>query len=221
MSAAPFRFPFAAVRICIEGIDGVGKSTQTRALVATLQTAAVPCYQITEPSDGPVGSALRALIHKGEPDNLWTRRVRALAFAADRLDAWNREGVHAMQRGITVVSDRGILSSLAYQADSAREREEVLTLNKWAPRPDLVIFMRLSPEQAYDRIVRRGPVDAEETLARLEVLERRYDAAIEFVRQLPPRDRMDVREVSARGAPWEVASAIEKTVRLWGEEVSD
>ena len=117
--------------IAIEGIDGSGTTLQTRLLADWLAARGHTVLETREPSHGPIGVLVRERLSVRsaplEPAAL------ALLFAADRLDHLAREVVPAIARGAVVLSDRYLLSSLAYQSldcDAAwvRERVEDLTL---------------------------------------------------------------------------------------------
>jgi dTMP kinase len=106
-----------------------------------------------EPSRGPVGSLARLAISRrlrgGDGRDL-DRGALALLFAADRLDHAEAEILPALVDGRWVVSDRYALSSLAYQTLDLPERF-VAQINARAPRPDLTVFLELSPEIAVKR----------------------------------------------------------------------
>jgi dTMP kinase len=74
----------------------------------------------------------------------------ALLFAADRIDHLKREIEPKLDAGTTVISDRYLLSSLAYQAEEA-ERDWVLGLARGILRPDLTVLLDLPIEVAAKR----------------------------------------------------------------------
>jgi len=94
----------------------------------------------------------------------------ALLFAADRIDHLQREIEPQLAAGKTVISDRYLLSSLAYQAEEA-ERDWVLGLAQGILRPDLTILLDLPIEVAAKRREAAGrPVeryDADSYLAKV------------------------------------------------------
>ena len=106
-----------------------------------------------EPSTGPIGRLLREILlggHRspaGEPvDGL----AMALLFAADRRDHLAREILPMLAAGTDVVSDRYLLSSLAYQAQEA-ERDWVAGLARELRVPDLTLLLDLPVEVAAAR----------------------------------------------------------------------
>jgi dTMP kinase len=74
----------------------------------------------------------------------------ALLFAADRRDHLQREIEPHLAAGTTVVSDRYLLSSLAYQAEET-DRDWVALLADGLPRPDLTILLDLPVAVAAQR----------------------------------------------------------------------
>lgn len=97
--------------IAIEGIDGTGKSTQTNILVQKLRSAGIDCVQTFEPGDNSIGASLRNLIFSGNADPI----TEAYLFCADRAMHVKEIVRPALDAGKCVVSDRFVLSSIAYQ----------------------------------------------------------------------------------------------------------
>ncbi|HBA96917.1 MAG TPA: dTMP kinase, partial [Lachnospiraceae bacterium] len=102
--------------IVFEGIDGSGKTTQIDLLKKHIEENGFICYKTKEPTDGPVGSLLRqCLAGSVQTDEM----TLAALFAADRLDHIlnNQNGLlKKLDEGISVISDRYILSTYAYQS---------------------------------------------------------------------------------------------------------
>jgi dTMP kinase len=134
--------------VVLEGIDGAGTTTQTARLGEALVARGHRVHLTREPSTGPVGKLLRAMLGGSEPASDAT--TMALLFAADRADHMFREVGPALARGEIVVSDRWYHSSLAYQGDG-EERAWIRTLNGRARRPDLTLFLEVDPEVAARR----------------------------------------------------------------------
>jgi dTMP kinase len=159
--------------IVLEGIDGAGTTTQTERLVAHLRARGRPAQATREPSGGPVGRLLREILlgqHRLPDGAPVGGSTMALLFAADRVDHLQREVEPLLAAGTDVVSDRYLLSSLAYQAVEA-DRAWVASLARGVRRPDLTILVDLPIEVAAERRRRAGrPVeryDADSTLARV------------------------------------------------------
>ena len=140
--------------IVLEGIDGSGKSSQIGPLVKRLQDLGFPCRADREPTGGPVGSLIRQIFTgRVSADN----RVIAALYAADRLDHLVNEvdGLcAAIDRGVTVVSDRYYFSSYAYHSVDV-DMDWVISANALSAqllRPTLTVFLDVPVETALERI---------------------------------------------------------------------
>ncbi|AMG74586.1 Thymidylate kinase [Sphingopyxis granuli] len=100
--------------ITLEGGEGVGKSTQIRALAAALAARGLETLVTREPGGSPGAEAIRALLMEGADDR-WDARSEALLFAAARADHVARTIRPALARGTWVLCDRFVDSSRAYQ----------------------------------------------------------------------------------------------------------
>lgn len=142
--------------IVIEGLDGAGTTTQTALIAEALRTRGIPVETTREPSDGPVGALCRDAI---EGRISLAPEALALAFAADRLDHIANPGYGveaALARGSWVISDRYVLSALAYQASQGVDLGWLEAINAKARIPDITIFVDTSAKECLERIRRRG-----------------------------------------------------------------
>jgi dTMP kinase len=129
--------------IVLEGIDGSGTTTQLARLTNHLRGLGRRVHATREPSDGPVGRLIREILlggHRGPDGAEVDGQAMALLFAADRRDHLRREIEPALAAGIDVVTDRYLLSSLAYQAEEA-ERDWVAGLARAVRPPDLTLLL--------------------------------------------------------------------------------
>jgi dTMP kinase len=138
--------------IVLEGIDGAGTTTQAARLAARFGSS----HLTREPSIGPIGQELRKLL--GNADQPMDRAAIALLFAADRLDHLRREIEPILDEGRPVVSDRYVLSSLAYQSVDL-PIEWVRAINSRARPADLTILLEVPAELAAERRRLRGGAD--------------------------------------------------------------
>jgi dTMP kinase len=138
--------PATAGRSCfiaLEGIDGSGTTTQLSRLTAHLRALGRRVHATREPSDGPVGRLIREILlggHRSADGAEVDGRAMALLFAADRRDHLRREIEPALAGSIDVVTDRYLLSSLAYQAEEA-ERDWVAGLARAVRPADLTLLL--------------------------------------------------------------------------------
>ena len=137
------------VFICIEGLDGSGKTTQAKLLAKKLGKTYDVIYT-SEPSNGLIGSFIRNSYLYGE--NRLSPFVEALLFAADRIEHVENEIIPALIKGKIVISDRYVYSSLAYQGAGEVGLDWIQTINKSILNPDLAIFIDVEPEKVLARL---------------------------------------------------------------------
>jgi dTMP kinase len=172
-----------AIFVVLEGIDGSGTTTQLDHLVRHLETRGRRVHGTREPSRGPIGLLLRELLlgrHAlpgGAPAD---GQAMALLFAADRRDHLRREIEPNIAAGVDVVSDRYLMSSLAYQAEEA-DRDWVAHLARGLRPADLTILLDVPVEVAAARRRAAGRVteryDDDAVQARVAASYRRLAAA--------------------------------------------
>jgi len=176
MSSSPQRGQF----IVFEGIDGSGKSTQVRRLAQRLESEGLSVHTTFEPTKYRIGSILRRILTGQEHAHEAT--IAAL-FSADRLDHihhpdYGMDGL--LDRGTTVICDRYLFSSYAYNTQST-PLHWVYQLNAEAAAAlpaNLTIFLDLPPAVAMERIQQnRTSVDHYESLDTLQGVYDRYQQA--------------------------------------------
>jgi dTMP kinase len=143
------------VFIVIEGLDGSGKTTQSKILANKLsENYKVLCT--AEPSHGKVGTFIRN-------DYLYEEKrlpneVEALLFAADRVEHLQTELTPALSEGKIVICDRYIYSSLAYQGSAGLSLDWIKTINARALEPDFALYIDVPPERVLERLQRKKSV---------------------------------------------------------------
>lgn len=138
------------VFICIEGLDGCGKTTQAKLLVRRLRRNQFDAVYTAEPSKGKIGKFIKKYYLHSEKRG--SSIIEALLFAADRFDHVDREIIPALSSGKIVISDRYTYSSLAYQGAAGLDLEWIKKINAHAIRPDLAIFIDVNPEIVIKRL---------------------------------------------------------------------
>ncbi|MBS7632051.1 dTMP kinase [Candidatus Bathyarchaeota archaeon] len=136
--------------ICIEGLDGCGKTTQTKILVKKLRKLGYDAVYTSEPSKGRIGRFIQSYCLQSR--QRMSPVVEALLFAADRVEHLRNEVVPALEKGQLVVSDRYVYSSLAYQGAAGLDLKWIETLNANVLSPDLAIFLDIDPYKALRRL---------------------------------------------------------------------
>ena len=171
--------------IAFEGIDGSGKSTQVKLLQQNLENAGLKVYTTCEPTDSPMGKIIRDIFNRRmEGDN----RTIAALFVADRLHHLlnKTDGIIKMlDDGYTVITDRYYLSSYAYQSPYV-DLDWVIKANSLSAnllRPDLNIYIDISPEVSIERINKgRESTELYETLDNLRTVSGKYKEVMELLK---------------------------------------
>jgi dTMP kinase len=172
--------------LVVEGLDGTGKSSITRALVQILQATLGKNVKLTfEPHDPSCAGLFIRQILMRKLLNVPAKTL-ALAFAVNRADHCDREiSSFLNQRNgnpRVVVCDRYYLSSLVYQSTDEISYDDIMTLNSAALRPDLTIFLSASSKTCYERMRNRRE-DKELFETNLNRTKQKYVDAIEYLKK--------------------------------------
>jgi dTMP kinase len=150
--------------ITLEGGEGVGKSTQIRALSTTLAARGVEVVATREPGGSAGAEAIRALLMEGTDDR-WDARSEALLFAAARADHVARTIRPALDRGAWVLCDRFVDSSRAYQGGGGGITDaDLLVLHGFGSLgllPDRTFLLTVSAREAERRLALRDAAGAD------------------------------------------------------------
>lgn len=197
--------------VSLEGGEGVGKSTQLRALAGALRARGLEVVETREPGGSPGAEAIRALLLQGEADR-WTAAAEALLFAAARSDHVARTIRPALARGAWVLSDRFLDSSLAYQGGAGGlGRDTIRRLHEIGSDgflPDRTLLLHLPVQAAAARAEARDGNEGDRIGARGEAYHAAVAASFHIIAE---EDSERFRMVDALGSPDEV------TVRLLRE----
>ncbi len=165
--------------IVLEGGEGVGKTTQWRLLADRLAASGHDVVALREPGGTPAGDALRAVLL--DPQSALTPETEALLFAASRAQLVREVLSPALHRGATVLVDRFVLSTYAYQgrgrALSLPALREVNAFATGGLAPDLTLLLSLPLDEAMARMLARGSADRMEREA--DAFHRRVRAAFD------------------------------------------
>ncbi len=143
--------------ITLEGGEGVGKSTQVRALTALVEARGLEVVATREPGGSTGAEAIRALLMEGSDDR-WDARSEALLFAAARADHVARTIRPAIERGAWVICDRFVDSSRAYQGGGGITDDDLLALHRFGSHgllPDRTFLLTLGADEAARRLAVR------------------------------------------------------------------
>ncbi len=164
--------------LVLEGVEGVGKTTQSRLLMEWMEELGLPARLAREPGGTPAGEAIREVLLHREELHLAAEAELLLVLAARA--AFVREVVTpTLRSGGIMVSDRFETSTFAYQGyGRGLPLEEVRRLNRFATggtRPDLVLVLDLPWEEGRARQRRDGKA--------ADRIESEGDAFLERVRE--------------------------------------
>lgn len=158
-----------SVLIAIEGIDGAGKTTQSKLLLKKLQAEGYSAVCFHEPTEGKWGVKIKDLAKNGRQTTSPDEEMEF--FYQDRIEDVEKNIRPALKDRKIIIMDRYYFSNIAYQSargvdpDSIEERNERI-----APKPNLLIILDLTPQVALKRIKekRNGRPNHFERLRHLE-----------------------------------------------------
>ncbi len=149
--------------ISFEGGEGSGKSTQARLLAERLKEHGLDVVLTREPGGTPGAEAIRGLLVTGAEDR-WSAWSEACLVNAARADHLARVIRPALARGTTVICDRFVDSTRAYQgAGKGLADADLLALHRLACGdiwPDVTIVLHLDPATGLARAGARGGAEA-------------------------------------------------------------
>jgi dTMP kinase len=180
------------VLVNLEGIDGCGKSTQSKLLQEKLEEEGEKVIILKEPTKRPHGQKLWDVLHgKRKATN---EEILEL-FVLDRIQHVEEKIQPALDDGAVILMDRYYYSSMAYQVAGGIDVEEIREKHVFAPKPDVVLIFDLPVSVALERV--KGHSDADE-FEKEEHLEKVREAYLDL-----ENDPL-VRIVDATGTPEEI-----------------
>lgn len=201
--------------ITLEGGEGVGKSTQIRALAAALAARGIDIVTTREPGGSSGAEAIRTLLMEGSDDR-WNARSEALLFAAARADHVARTIRPALERGAWVLCDRFVDSSRAYQGGGGGLTDaDILALHAVGSEgllPDLTLLLTVGADEAARRLAVRDAAGADRMGSKPADYQARFAARFaELAAAEPGRWRV----IAADSDPDAVTSAILAELEPW------
>ncbi|NCN65236.1 MAG: dTMP kinase [Candidatus Altiarchaeum hamiconexum] len=162
--------------IVFEGIDGSGLSTQSHLLKEYLLGTKAGVLLTKEPTDGMIGMLIKNTLRKriNFDDTTLT-----LLFAADRTDHLANINFDAYDY---VLSDRYYISNFAYQSQTI-DLNFLIEINRYARKPDRVIFLDVKPETCIERITHnRDHIELYENIEQLKLVKENYLKILEHLK---------------------------------------
>lgn len=148
--------------ITFEGPDGSGKSTLIAKVSKYLSEKNMDFIETREPGGTYISENIRDLLLDKE-NKAMSYRAEALLYAASRAQHVDELIRPSLDAGKIVLSDRFVLSSLAYQgAGRALGIDKVQEINDFATgglKPDIIFFLKIDPETTLDRKRKLDTVD--------------------------------------------------------------
>lgn len=201
--------------ISLDGIDGVGKSTQIERLAARLTEHGCDVMTVRDPGSTEIGKRLRAILL--ESDLKMNRLTEAMLFMASRTEMIETVLRTALESGKTIISDRFLLANVVYQstkdagplAKPVVAPEVLWQMGRIACGglvPELTMVLNMPTDVAMTRL--KGPADRMETRG-FEYMDAVRKA---FIEQLPHTGGRGV-VIDASGTVDEVADRIWANVR--------
>jgi len=194
--------------ITLEGGEGVGKSTQLKALAEALRGRCLSVVTTREPGGTAGAEAIRALLMTGEADK-WSARAEALLFAAARADHVEKLIRPALARGDWVLCDRYIDSTRAYQGGAGGMNDaDIMTLHRLgaALMPDRTLYLKLDVTVGnYRAMVRDGEFFADRFASQSSGYHAKLNLAFDHLASAEPQRIIGV---DASGTPDEVTARL-------------
>lgn len=140
--------------ITLDGIDGVGKSTQIQRLVRYLEQQGHETLLVRDPGTTEIGARLRQILL--ESDLELHRRTEAMLFMASRCEMVETILLPAIADGKTIISDRFLLANVVYQSVGGEVSPDLLwqmgRLANGGLTPDLTILLDMPAQRSMERL---------------------------------------------------------------------
>jgi len=140
--------------LTIEGIDGSGKSTQTKLLIDYFTKNNFKFIQTREPGGCELAEQIREILLN--KNNTLSNMTELLLMISARSEHYHRVIKPALDNNVIVICDRFIDSSVAYQGYArGMDIKNINLLNNLATdgkKPDLTLYFDIDPEVAFKRL---------------------------------------------------------------------
>jgi len=201
--------------IVIEGLEGAGKSTAVKTVIDLLAKRNIETITTREPGGTSIGELLRTIIKNPEYNNVLDDKSELLLLYTARIQLIEEVIKPALNQGYWVIADRFELSTMAYQGGGRGLDMGILKnlsafcLNGF--KPDLTLYLDISPESGMDRAKLRGAFDRIEQQA-IDFFHRVHAAYLQEIKENP-----EISIIDASCSLPEVDQAIQKAVNQFIE----
>lgn len=149
--------------IVVEGLEGAGKSTAIQALIDVLNKKNITFLVTREPGGTAIGEVLRGVIKNPEYTGVIQDKTELLLLYASRIQLITEVIKPALAQGTWIIADRFELSTLAYQGGGRGiDMQMIKNLSAFCLngfKPDLTLYLDISPEIGMHRAKQRGQFD--------------------------------------------------------------
>jgi len=149
--------------IVVEGIEGAGKSSAIKVINQVLSQHQLEFISTREPGGTPLAESLRDIVKSASHDESLTQETELLLMYASRSQLLANRILPALAQGKWVVGDRHDLSSRAYQGGGRQFDDKVMNMVAEVTlkgfKPDLTLYLDITPEKGLARAQARGELD--------------------------------------------------------------
>ncbi|CAM4495748.1 MAG: Thymidylate kinase [Legionella sp.] len=174
--------------IVIEGLEGAGKSTAVNTIIEYLSGLDINTITTREPGGTVIGEVLREVIKNPEYKDVLDDKSELLLLYTARIQLLEQVIKPALKQGIWVIADRFELSTMAYQAGGrGLDQDMIERLSSFALdgfKPDLTLYLDISPEEGMQRVRSRGAFDRIEQQS-IDFFNRVHDSYLKHVQKNP------------------------------------
>ena len=134
--------------ICVEGIDGSGKSTQLAILRDWLKSKGLDVIFTEWNSSELISQTTK----KAKKKNLLSPRTFSLLHAVDFADRLEQIIIPALKAGFIVLADRYVYTAFARDVARGVDKDWVRNMYGFAVKPDLTLYYSINAETSLERI---------------------------------------------------------------------
>ena len=202
--------------LVIEGLEGAGKSTAMNTVADLLYQFNLPIVTTREPGGTAIGEALRTIIKDPAYKNVMDNRSELLLLYSSRVQLLEEVIRPALKKGTWVLADRFELSTFAYQGGGrgidAKLLQDLSQFCLGGFKPDLTLYLDISPELGMQRAKQRGQFDRIEQQS-IDFFHKVHQGYMSRIKDEPHIEMID-----ASRPLNEVQEAIKKTVTSFIEK---
>ncbi len=200
--------------VTFEGVDGTGKTTQSRFLGQSLEAEGIDVLLLREPGGTEISERIREILLDASQSNM-TAETEVLLFEAARAQIVREVIQPALKQGTWVICDRFMDSTTAYQGyGRGLDLQLIEKLNDFAvggTKPDLTILLQLPPQGLAERLDKRHELEAAD---RIDGESENFRSAVDRgFRTLAARDSKRFRCIQTQGTKEETAGLVFELVR--------